>query len=269
VSTPTPTICFGQQPNGFFPKGFFVDKVLTAQKLRQEIGGRIVWFCHDSDHDYRETITKIKTDRYPEGFVRLNINQTSKFIKLFSPLSRKDIKPGWQRETANKLQPIVPKESWELFTAIRAATSADFCLAMYRGMGLLEGIDVVRSSDPAFRAQATDISGQDHYLDIEYKDALVHARKSAEGYFLDHGGNVKEFIPQELTPEALPATRLSPTRETRFAWMQSVVHCTHYIYGKGEKEYVDFSPWKDIQFIERKETYNPEFAVLKFEGLKV
>jgi len=43
-----PVICFGQQPNGFFPKRFFYSKVVTARRLRQEIGGR-------SDHDNRET----------------------------------------------------------------------------------------------------------------------------------------------------------------------------------------------------------------------
>ena len=30
----SPVICFGQQPNGFFPKRFFYAKVLTAQLKR-------------------------------------------------------------------------------------------------------------------------------------------------------------------------------------------------------------------------------------------
>ncbi len=254
-------ICLGQQPNGFFPKGFFVDKILTARKLQAHIGGTIIWFCHDSDHDYRETITKIKTDRYPDGFVRLNINQPTKHEKLFTPLAQKRIKEGWQEETANKLQPIVAKEPWELFKSIKAITAADFCIAMYRGMGLLGQIEIARSSDPQFRARALDISHEDHYIDIEYKGALVHARTSPEGYFINHGGEVKEFIPSNLIPAILPREKLSPPRTNRFAWMQSVLKCTHYIYGRGEKEYIDFSPWKDIQFIERNQSLDPDFAV--------
>jgi hypothetical protein len=286
---PTNTICFGQQPNGFFPKGFFVDKVLTARELQKQMGGKIVWFCHDSDHDYRETVTKIKTDRYPEGFVRLNINQTSKFQKLFSPLYIKDIKPGWQEETANKLQPIVSNDAYKIFKSIKVtpitrhpepdegfnhqtmlrqaqhdnevSTVADFCIALYRALGWLEGIEVVRSSDPKFRTQALNISSQDHYVDVEYKGSIVHARKNDQEYFLDHGGDTKEFIPTELIPDILSKEQLSPTRDNRFPWMQSVIHCTHYIYGKGEKEYVDFSPWKDIAFVPRKEIHDPDFAV--------
>ena len=38
-----PVICFGQQPNGFFPKRFFYSKVVTARRLRDELGGRIVY----------------------------------------------------------------------------------------------------------------------------------------------------------------------------------------------------------------------------------
>jgi len=257
-----PTICFGQQPNGFFPKGFFVDKIVSARNLQRKIGGTIVWFCHDSDHDYRETVTKIKTDRYPEGFARFNINQPTKFEKLFTPLYLKRIKEGWQEETARKLEPIVPKESWELFKSIKAVTVADFCIAMYHGMGLLEGIEITRSSDPRFRTQAIKVLNQDHYLDIEYKGAVVHARKGEAGYFIDHGGNVKDIIPVDNVRVADLRPLLSPTRETRFAWMQSVIKCTHYIYGKSEAEYLDFKAFPEITFVPRKEIYDPEFAVI-------
>jgi len=292
-----PIICFGQQPNGFFPKGFFVDKIFTARKLQREIGGRIIWFCHDSDHDYRETITKIKTDRYPEGFVRLNINQPTKHEKLFTPLYQKRIKKGWREETANKLQPIIPKESWELFKSIHTiqhdrhsgqseesptnvgsrtqeiprqarddnktvGTVADFCIAMYRSMKLLEGIEIARSSDPLFRARALDISHEDHYIDIEYKGAIVHARTSPEGYFINHGGDVKEFIPSDLVPRMLRKELLSPPRTNRFAWMQIALHCTHYIYGKGEAEYLDFKAFPEVTFIPREKTRDPELAVI-------
>ena len=41
---------------------------------------------------------------------------------------------------------------------------ADFCLEMYRRMGLLEGIRVVRSSDPAVRRAACDV--EDFFVDV-------------------------------------------------------------------------------------------------------
>ena len=55
-----PIICFGQQPCGFFPKNFLVAKINTAKNLQKEIGGKIIFFYHDSDADYRETITIMK-----------------------------------------------------------------------------------------------------------------------------------------------------------------------------------------------------------------
>ncbi len=64
-----PCICFGQQPCGFFPRRFFYAKLVTARRLQSEIGGEIVFFCHDSDHDPRETQTilthKSTGDRRP------------------------------------------------------------------------------------------------------------------------------------------------------------------------------------------------------------
>ena len=58
-----PIICFGQQPCGFFPKRFLVAKILTARRLQAELGGEIVFFYHDSDHDPRETKTALRHRR--------------------------------------------------------------------------------------------------------------------------------------------------------------------------------------------------------------
>ena len=92
-----PIICFGQQPNGFLPKRFFHAKVETARKLQKEIGGKIVFFYHDSDADYRETIT-IFTDPKTGEEVRLNFNTENKIQKKYSPLYKKQILAGWQEE---------------------------------------------------------------------------------------------------------------------------------------------------------------------------
>jgi len=80
-----PIICFGQQPCGFFPKRFLVAKINTARRLQQELGGKIVFFYHDSDADYRETIT-IFHDRLTNAEVRLNCTQGNKLQKKLSPL---------------------------------------------------------------------------------------------------------------------------------------------------------------------------------------
>ena len=55
-----PVVAFGQQPCGFFPRRFLVAKIRTARRLQAEIGGRVVYFCHDSDHDPRETRTILR-----------------------------------------------------------------------------------------------------------------------------------------------------------------------------------------------------------------
>ena len=52
-----PVICLGQQPCGFFPRRFLYAKLQTARRVQAEIGGEIVLFLHDSDHDPRETQT--------------------------------------------------------------------------------------------------------------------------------------------------------------------------------------------------------------------
>jgi hypothetical protein len=45
--------------------------------------------------------------------------------------------------------------------------------------------------------------------------------------------------------------QISPTRDTRFRWMQSVVHCSHYIAGASEKEYLCPEETPEVNFINR------------------
>ncbi|HWL16126.1 MAG TPA: hypothetical protein VNR00_11010, partial [Opitutus sp.] len=63
-----PVICFGQQPCGFFPRRFLYAKIVTARRLQKEIGGEIVFFVHDSDHDPRETQTILRHRKSGEPF---------------------------------------------------------------------------------------------------------------------------------------------------------------------------------------------------------
>ena len=159
--TSAPVICFGQQPCGIFPRRFLYAKVQTARRLQREIGGRIVFFYHDSDHDPRETTTILR-DRRTGAEVRLNFQCESKLQKQFSPLYRKRLCPGWQEKTGRQLPNYVDTALVTAFRTNRAENVADFCLQMYQAMGLIEGVEVRRSSDPEFRRQALSVEASGH-----------------------------------------------------------------------------------------------------------
>ena len=46
-------------------------------------------------------------------------------------------------------------------------------------------------------------------------------------------------------------TQISPTRDTRLRWMQSVIGCTHYVSGAGEQAYLDTTAAPEITFVRR------------------
>jgi len=176
---PDPIICFGQQPCGIFPKRFLFAKIKTARQLQQKIGGAIVFFYHDSDHDPRETIMVLK-DRSTGESVSLNFEFENKIQKLYSPLYLKRVVPGWKLKTERQLPAYVGRELAEQFKATNKPTVADLCLAMYESMGLMEGIKVMRSSDPSFRAVTCAI--EDYFVDLPYEGEVVRAR-SRDGKF--------------------------------------------------------------------------------------
>ena len=129
-----PVICFGQQPCGFFPKRFLFAKIQTARRLQKEIGGEIVFFCHDSDHDPRETQTILRHRKTNEP-ARLNFAFKNRIQRKFSPLHLKQIAAGWQDKTALQLPNYVERRLIEIFKKVSAANVADFCLEMYRAHG--------------------------------------------------------------------------------------------------------------------------------------
>lgn len=250
-------ICFGQQPCGFFPKRFLVAKIKTAQKLRAEIGGRIVFFYHDSDADYRETIT-IMRDQSTGAEVRLNFTQENKLQKKFSPLNLKRIPAGWKDEILKQLPRFVDKPQIDLFASVNEKTVADFCLEMYRKMGLLNGMEVIRSSDKIFRQQSTDLA-EDYFADVEYQGETVRAQM-IDGYLqLHEGGGKYTQIPK---PGKIEKSQITPGARQRFAWMQSVIKCTHYVYGEGEKEYMEFDKFPEVKFTKRDDIKQPNYAWL-------
>ncbi|MFO1500924.1 MAG: hypothetical protein U1G07_21470 [Verrucomicrobiota bacterium] len=173
-----PVIAFGQQPCGFFPRRFLFAKIQTARRLQSQIGGEIIFFCHDSDHDPRETRTILR-HRKTQAAAVLNFAVENKVQRKFSPLFCKRLAPEWQSRTALQLPNYVAGRLIDLFSQVSAATVADFCLDLYQRMGLLDDIRVVRSSDPNFRLAACEV--EEFFVDVDYEGQTVRARFTGDG----------------------------------------------------------------------------------------
>jgi hypothetical protein len=239
-----PVIVFGQQPCGFFPRRFLFAKIVTARRLQQELGGEVIFFCHDSDHDPRETKTILRHRKTGEP-AEINFAFLNKIQRKFTPLNLKRIAPGWQENTARQLPAYVDACWVEAFKAVRADTVADFCLEMYRRMGLLEGIRVVRSSDPELRRTACAID--ECFVDVPHAGEIVRARLRDGQLFLHEGGDHYVALPDSTWTKE----QVSPTRDSRLRWMQSVLHCTHYVAGASEQDYLKREDAPEILYVKR------------------
>ncbi len=237
-------ICFGQQPCGFFPRRFLFAKIVTARRLAAELGGEVVFFCHDSDHDPRETQT-ILTHRKTGQPTKLNFPCDNKVQRKWSPLYAKCVSTGWRDNTARQLPAYVDAPAVAAFRHVAAGNAADFCLEMYTKMGLLDGVRVVRSSDPAVRQAACEIA--DFFVDVLYEGETVRARWRDGALQLHEGGGVYRTVAGAKFSKA----QISPTRDTRLCWMQSVVRCTHYVAGAGEAAYLNTADAPEITFVTR------------------
>jgi hypothetical protein len=242
--TASPVICFGQQPCGFFPRRYLYAKIVTARRLRAELGGEIVYFCHDSDHDFRETRTTLRHRKTGEP-LQLNFAFDNQVQRKFSPIYLKRVRADWHARTAHQIRPYVDPRLVDAFRAAKAERVAEFCLDIYRQMGLLEGIRVVCSSDPAIRRAACDVA--DYFVDVPYEGEIVRARLVEGRPRLYKGGDQNVDLPEA------PYTReqISPTRDTRLRWMQSVIHCTHYVAGASEQDYLRKEDAPEITYVVR------------------
>lgn len=273
-----PVICFGQQPNGFFPKNFLVAKLNTARALQKQIGGRIVYFYHDSDADYRETVTLMK-DRQSGADVRLNFTQENKIQKKFSPLYAKRIPAGWKEETLKQLPRFLNQSLIDVFKSVNEKTAADFCLEMYKKLGLVDGIEVIRSGQRSFREQAQELD-KDYFADVNYEGEVVRAKIETDDVVArfieptepDKSGNYSKltgilheggdkFIRFPIS-DPIQKWQKNPGKDQRFAWMNSVINCTHYILGEGEREYLKTENFPEVKFIQRQEISEPNYAWL-------
>jgi hypothetical protein len=118
---------------------------------------------------------------------------------------------------------------------------------MYKRMDLLEGLRVERSSAPEFRQRALAVP--DYFVDVRYEGEIVRARYRDGKLLLHKGGD--RFL--EVPRGEFGAKEISPTRDTRFRWMQSVIQCTHYVAGASEHHYVNKAEAPEVRFIERDE----------------
>ncbi len=237
-------ICFGQQPSGIFPKRFLYAKIQTARRLQAQIGGEIVFFYHDSDHDPRETRTLLRHRKTQQPFA-LNFAFANKLQRKYSPMHLKRVLPQWHEKTALQLPELVDRHLVEAFQNCHGRNVADFCLEMHGQMGLLDGIRIARSSDPAFRQSACDID--DFFVEVPYQNEIVRARWTGGALRLHRGGE------SYLTLPAMPfiKSQTSPSRDSRLRWMQSVIHCTHYVCGVGEQNYLHEQDAPEIKFVKR------------------
>jgi hypothetical protein len=241
-----PVIAFGQQPCGFFPRRFLVAKIWTARRLQAEMGGRIVFFCHDSDHDSRETRTILR-HRTTGETAKLNFTVASKLQRKFSPLYAKRIAAGWQSQTLLQLPNYVSGRVVEVFRGAAGETVAGFCLDMYRRLGLTDGMDIVLSSDPVLRRRACPVD--ECFVDVPYEGEIVRARLRDGGLELHEGGDSFLTLPATTFDKA----QISPTRDSRLRWMQSIIKCTHYVTGAGEQAYLRQEEAPEITFVRRDE----------------
>ena len=239
-----PIIVFGQQPCGFFPRRFLFAKIQTARRLQAQMGGRMVFFYHDSDHDPRETRTILRHRTTGEP-APLNFAVAGKLQRKFSPLYLKRIAPEWHGKTLLQLPNYVDARLIDLFRKTSAETVADFCLEMYRRMGLLDEIHVARSSDPALRRRACEVS--EFFVDVPYEGEIVRARVRDGALHLHAGGD--SFVTLSATDFA--KEQISPARDARLRWMQSVLRCTHYVAGAGEQAYLRQEEAPEITFVRR------------------
>jgi hypothetical protein len=254
-----PVIAFGQQPCGFFPRRFLVAKIRTARRLQTELGGRIVFFCHDSDHDPRETRTILRHRATGEP-ATLNFAVANKIQRKFSPLYAKRIAPDWPSRTLLQLPNYVEGGLIEMFRKTSAQTVSEFCLGMYRRLGLLDGIEVVLSSDPALRRRACPVP--EFFVDVPYEGEIVRARARDGKLELHEGGTSFVTLPRA----AFDKEHISPTRDTRLRWMQSIIRCTHYVAGQGEQAYLHQEEAPDITFVRRDEITRSDEAYTDLPG---
>ncbi len=255
--TDAPVICFGQQPCGFLPRRFLFAKIQTALRLRDRIGGRIVFFYHDSDHDPRETQTILVEEKTGDE-QRLNFQFANKTQKKFSPLYAKFIAPDWQTHH-HPPAPQIPRPDRRSTRSNRSPrptppTSASTSTAPS------DSSTASKSPGPATPpfarppAPSTTISSTSN----------TKAKSSApDDHPTTDSDSTGAATPTSTSPRKSGTNvRSAPPVTPASRWMQSVIHCTHYVAGAGEMDYLDTSQAPEIEFLRRDDISHASQAYL-------
>jgi hypothetical protein len=149
----------------------------------------------------------------------------------------------------------------DIFKSVSAENVSDFCLEVYKRMGLLDGIKIVRSSDVELRKSACDLK-EDYFVDLPYDHEVARARFANGELKLHEGGDVYVKLPDTQYSKE----QISPARDNRLVWMQSVLHCTHYVAGAGEQAYLRKEDAPEIEFVTRDEIDRADEAYTELNG---
>ena len=124
---------------------------------------------------------------------------------------------------------------------------------------------VIRYSDRAL--EFTGFScGRLRYLGL-LCGCATRRRNCPRARFVDgrlklHEGGESYII---LQTAVFTKNQVSPTRDTRFHWMQSVVNCSHYVTGASEQEYLHPKQNPDVTFVHRDPIERSDEAYTDFE----
>ena len=104
--TTRPSFVLASSRADSFRGDFCTPKSRRPGGCKQEIGGEIVYFFHDSDHDPRETKTILRHRKNNEPLA-LNFVFDNRLQRKFSPLYLKRVLPEWHAKTAEQIRPFV------------------------------------------------------------------------------------------------------------------------------------------------------------------
>ena len=107
-------------------------------------------------------------------------------------------------------------------------------------------------------ARRCDVS--DFFVDVTYEGEVVRARHCGDSLQLHEGGD--QFITLPMT--SFSKEQVTPTRDSRLRWMQSVLRCTHYVAGAGEQASLRREDAPEITFVAREEIERSDEAFTEF-----
>ena len=85
-------------------------------------------------------------------------------------------------------------------------------------------------------------------MDVPYEGEIVRARVERRRAAAARGRRVLRDAAADAPSRK---EQISPTRDTRLRWMQSVLRCTHYVAGAGEQDYLRQEDAPEITFVGR------------------